>query len=264
MSGGIPDEARSAIAGVVASDRLLVALDFDGTLSPLEDEPMDARMLPAAREALDALEAAPATVVALVSGRSLSDLRIIAEHLDDSPLLLAGSHGAEFWIPGEGVVSHDEAPGDEQLRDVLRAHAEQATAHLDGVWIEPKRFGFGVHTRKAAPADAAEANRVVDDLVAVEAPHWRRRTGHNIVEYAFRHEGKDSAIAELRTRTDASAVLFAGDDVTDEDALESLGENDLGVHVGDRPTAAALCVPDIAALAALLSVIAGERAAERE
>ena len=43
------DGLRSALAGVVASDRLLIALDFDGTLAPLEDEPMDARMLPAAR-----------------------------------------------------------------------------------------------------------------------------------------------------------------------------------------------------------------------
>ncbi|MDY0909416.1 trehalose-phosphatase [Microbacterium sp. CFBP9034] len=264
MTAAIPADARSAIAGVAASARLLVALDFDGTLAPLEDEPMDARMLPVAREALDALVAAPDTVVALVSGRSLSDLRIIAEHLDDSPLLLAGSHGAEFWVPGEGVVSHDDEPGDDELRDSLRSHAEAATADLAGVWIEPKRFGFGVHTRKSTPADANEANRLVDALVAAEAPHWRRRTGHNIVEYAFRHEGKDSAIAELRARTDASAVLFAGDDVTDEDALESLGPDDLGVHVGSRPTAASLCVPDIAALAAVLSVIAGERAATRE
>jgi trehalose 6-phosphate phosphatase len=263
MSSGA-DEIRTAVARVAASDLLLVALDFDGTLSPLEDEPMEARMLPAAREAVDAVVAAPDTLVALVSGRSLTDLRIIAEHGDDSPLLLAGSHGAEFWIPGEGVLTHPDDPGDAALRDELRAHAEQATADLGGVWIEPKRFGFGVHTRKSTPADAAEANRLVDALVASEAPHWRRRTGHNIVEYAFRHEGKDSAIAELRERTDASAVVFAGDDITDEDALKSLGDADLGVHVGSRPTAATICVPDIPAMADLLAVIAAERSRARE
>jgi trehalose 6-phosphate phosphatase len=255
---------RRAIAGVAATDRLLVALDFDGTLSPLEDDPMEARMLPAARAAVDELIAAPQTLVALVSGRSLSDLRIIAEHGDDSLLLLAGSHGAEFWIPGEGVVTHDDDPADAALRDELRAHAEQQTARLEGVWIEPKRFGFGVHTRKSTPEDAAEANRLIDALVAAEAPHWRRRTGHNIVEYAFRHEGKDSAIAELRARTDASAVVFAGDDVTDEDALRSLGPDDLGVHVGAGETAATVSVADIPAMAELLAVIAAERSSARE
>ncbi len=259
-----PQALKDAVRPVAASDRLLVALDFDGTLSPLEDEPMDARMLPAARVAVDAVVAAPDTVVALVSGRSLSDLRLIAEHLDDSPMLLAGSHGAEFWIPGEGTVVHDENPGDAALRDRLRAHAEAATAHLDGVWIEPKTFGFGVHTRKAEPEAADEANRLVDAMVQEEAPHWRRRTGHNIVEYAFRHEGKDSAIAELRLRTGAAAVVFAGDDVTDEDALRSLAPGDLGVRVGDGPTAATICVPDIAALAGLLTVLAAERTAARE
>ncbi len=257
------DAAGDEIAGLAASDRLLVALDFDGTLSPLEDEPMDARMLPAARRAVEALVAAPDTVVAFVSGRSLVDLRVIAEHRDDSRVLLAGSHGAEFWIPGEGVVSHAEEAGDAQLRDTLRAHAEHATAHLDGVWIEPKTFGFGVHTRKATAEAAREADRLVDGIVAKEAPHWRRRTGHNIVEYAFRHEGKDTAIAELRRRTGATAVLFAGDDVTDEDALASLGEGDLGVRVGGGETAAAVRVPDIAALATLLTQLAAERELRR-
>ena len=121
------------------------------------------------------------------------------------------------------------------LRDAMRAHAEAATAHLDGVWIEPKTFGFGVHTRRATAEAAAEANRLADEIVAAEAPHWRRRTGHNIVEFAFRHEGKDSAIAELRERVGATAVLFAGDDVTDEDALASLGARRPGRAGRRRP-----------------------------
>jgi trehalose 6-phosphate phosphatase len=103
----------------------------------------------------------------------------------------------------------------------------------------------------------------VDEIVSAEAPHWRRRTGHNIVEFAFRHEGKDSAIAELRERVGASAVLFAGDDVTDEDALASLGEEDLGVRVGEGQTSATVRVADIAALAALLQQLAETRSRSR-
>lgn len=221
---------------------------------------MDARMLPAAREALAALVALPCTWVALVSGRSLSDLRVIAEHRDDSPILLAGSHGAEYWTPEKGAVEPEEDPGDIVLRDRLRADAEQAVRHLHGVWIEPKTFGFGVHTRKATPADAAAANDAADALVQAGAPHWRRRTGHNIVEYAFRDEGKDTAVAHLRALVGADAVLFAGDDVTDEDALVSLGDADLGVRVGvTDSTAASVVVADIAAFAALLAQLAGER-----
>src|SRR5690606_32452802 len=93
----VVDEALEEIA---ATERLLVALDFDGTLAPLQDEPMRSRAVPEATAAIDRLVALPDTVVALVSGRTLEHLRIIAEHDDDSRVWLAGSHGVEFWRPG--------------------------------------------------------------------------------------------------------------------------------------------------------------------
>lgn len=252
----LDDVARTAL--------LLVALDFDGTLSPLVDEPMSARMLPGARDAVAALTRAPGTTVALVSGRSIPDLRLIAEHTDDSPVLLAGSHGAETWTPGEGRRATPDDPADVALRDELRAQAEQATSGMDGVWIEPKTFGFGVHTRRADAATAAAARDVVEALVAPVAGHWRRRSGHDILEFAFRHEGKDGAIAQLRARTGATGVVFAGDDVTDEDALQSLGPQDLGIHVGGGPTAARLSVSGIPELASVLVRLAERRVAARQ
>ena len=255
--------AEAALDELAATGALLVALDFDGTLAPLENDPMEARMLPVAREAVEALTAVPGTVVALVSGRSLSDLRIIAEHDDDSRIWLAGSHGAEFWVPGEGAVEPEDPGDDVALRDRLRTEAENATSDLAGVWIEPKTFGFGVHTRRADAEAADRAHRSADRIVEAEAPHWRRRTGHNIVEYSFRHEGKDSAVATLRERTHATAVLFAGDDVTDEDALRSLNPGDVGVHVGTGPTAARVLVDDIPAMAGFLAELARRRAAAR-
>lgn len=258
------DGEQAGLQRIAATGLLLVALDFDGTLSPLDDDPMAARMLPVAREAVDALLGAPSTVVALVSGRSLADLRMIAEHRDDSRIYLAGSHGAEIWIPGRGIAPNADAPADVTLRDAMRTDAEAATSTMTGIWIEPKTFGFAVHTRRADAQTADAAYRAVDAIVAAEAPTWRRRTGHNIVEYAFRHEGKDSAVADLREITGATAVLFAGDDVTDEDALSSLGPADLGVHVGTRPTAATVRVPDIRAFAALLVTLAQMRVRARE
>ncbi|WES65148.1 trehalose-phosphatase [Microbacter sp. GSS18] len=258
------DTPAGAVALLAAVPRLLVALDFDGTLSPLVDEPMTARMLPESRRAVDALVEAPGTVVALVSGRSLHDLRVIAEHRDDSGIYLAGSHGAELWVPGEGPVGVLDDDEHVRLRDALRTHAEEVTSAMDGVWIEPKSFGFGVHMRLADAATARAAGEAVDAIIADEAPHWRRRTGHNIVEYAFRHEGKDSAVADLRGMTDADAALFAGDDVTDEDALRSLGPGDVGVHVGSRAdTAATVTVPDIPAFADMLSALARARVTQQ-
>ncbi len=255
-----------AVREIARTPRLLVALDFDGTLAPLGDDPMAVRALPEAAAAVRRLAALPDTVVAFVSGRQLTDLRIIGEHDDASPVWLSGSHGAEHWRPS-GVAAADAA--DETMADIvertanadaLAAEAERAVDAIAGAWIERKAFGFGLHTRLAEAADAARAQSLVDALVGERAPEWRRRSGKDIVEFAWRHEGKDSAVAQLRAESGATAVVFAGDDVTDEDALRSLGEGDLGVRVGEGETAARVRVADPIELAELLTVLADARA----
>ncbi|GAA3020645.1 trehalose-phosphatase [Microbacterium dextranolyticum] len=256
----IPDDAITRLAD---APRLLVALDFDGTMSTLIDDPMQARMHPRARVAFDALRQAPGTTVALVSGRSLHDLRVIAEHEDDSDVLLAGSHGAERWTP-DGASPEEPTLQERTVRDELRARAESIAASVPGAWIEPKTFGFAVPTRTVAPPLRGDLHARIDDLVATRAPGWRRRTGHDIVEYAFRDIGKDDAVAWLRQATDASAVLFAGDDITDEDALRALGTDDVGVRVGAGETAADVRVDDIPELAEMLVRLAQARGQARE
>jgi trehalose 6-phosphate phosphatase len=253
------------VARVARTQKLLVALDFDGTMTPLADDPMSVRALPETAEAVRRLAALPDTVVAFVSGRQLADLRVIGEHTDDSVVWLAGSHGAEHWRPaGVAPADDDVAMADVVERtaaaDALAAAAERAVEGIDGAWIEGKAYGFGLHTRLASEADGARAQDLVDALVAERAPEWRRRTGKNIVEYAWRHEGKDTAVARLRAETGATAVVFAGDDVTDEDALRSLGDADLGIRVGPGETAARVRVSDPLELADLLTALAASRA----
>ncbi|MDF2846614.1 MAG: trehalose-phosphatase, partial [Oerskovia sp.] len=96
---GSPVAAEAAGSGAAEgsdSDARLVALDFDGTLAPLVDDPLAARMTPAARAAVDRLGAAlegTTTRLALVSGRNLADLAACSEPPVGS--FLVGSHGAE-------------------------------------------------------------------------------------------------------------------------------------------------------------------------
>ena len=57
---------------------------------------------------------------------------------------------------------------------------------------------------------------------------------------------------ELRADVGPQGVLFAGDDVTDEDAFAVLGPDDVGIKVGDGHTAAQYRVADPDELAAVL------------
>lgn len=260
---GTVDEDLSALA---ATPRLVVALDFDGTASPLVAEPMAARALPDVAAQVARLAACPDTLVAYVSGRSMHDLREIAEHDDESPIALAGSHGVEYWYPGIGVVDDVETdPGDDDgAREALWAAARPIIDRHRGIVLEPKAYGMGVHARLADRETEARAFAEIDALVSERYPHWRRRLGHRILEFSSRSEGKDAAIGALRARFDATGMLFAGDDVTDEDAIRALGPDDLGVRVGPGETVATLRVDGPREIARLLEALADERTARRE
>jgi len=53
------DTFTSALEAFATCEPVLIALDFDGTLAPLVDDPEDSRMLPEAEEALLGLTALP-------------------------------------------------------------------------------------------------------------------------------------------------------------------------------------------------------------
>lgn len=71
-------------------------------------------------------------------------------------------------------------------------------------------------------------------------------------------------MAALREHFGATAILFAGDDVTDEDAMRVLTGDDLGVRVGPGESAAELRVENPQQIALLLEALADERTSRRE
>jgi trehalose 6-phosphate phosphatase len=251
---GEADRALSdALGRLATTPRLLVALDFDGTLAPEVDAPMEARALPESVDAIRRLVAMGDTTVALVSGRDISSLLQIADVPEE--VVLVGSHGIEVRIDGETTTLSD----DEQARRAVISDAlHGAAAGREGVYVEEKPAGLALHTRLADAATTEEVRAAVRQRLADE-PGVHEREGKNVREYAVRPTGKDDGVARLREHYDATGVLFAGDDVTDEDALRSLGDGDLGVKVGPAETVARHRVADAEAMARLLTELADLR-----
>lgn len=235
------DAALQELAGV---PRLLVALDFDGVLAPIVDVPSEARPLPESAAALRALAALPDTTVALLSGRGLGDLAAVSGF--EAPVRMVGSHGGE---PDDGGTVLDDA---QQARlDALTAELEALVGGEPGVRLEHKPAGVAVHVRGAAP-DVAE--RVLDAVRHGPAT-WDgvdATPGKSVLDLAVLQVNKGLALDVLRERVGAGAVLFAGDDVTDETAFAVLRDGDVGVKVGDGETAAAHRVPGPPDVAAML------------
>lgn len=250
----LPEALTDAIEGISRTPALLVALDFDGTLSPTVDDPDLARATPAANAAVLSLLALPRTRVALVSGRAMASLERVVELPSD--VLLVGSHGAEFRLDGRESgpkLTADERERLAALHAALAAIARRFTA----VRIEEKPAGCALHTRLAGRRDAEAAQ--AEALLLAANPGVSARHGKDVLEFSVRPADKGSALDHLREYTAADRILFVGDDVTDEDAFSALEPGDVGVKVGEGGTAAGFRVPGPASVASLLELLAQVR-----
>ncbi|MGN8245075.1 trehalose-phosphatase [Cellulomonas soli] len=237
---GTPDGLTAALRAVVTDPTtrpFLVALDFDGTLAPLQDDPSASRILPAGVGALARLSQVEGVELALVSGRAMTDLHALAEV--PAGTFLIGSHGAERARVTAFGLDRDVVQLTDEQADRLAALGAQAAAVArgrDGVWVETKPTAVVVHTRLAEPDVAAEATEEAAALGARLGTGVLR--GRDVVEITVLAADKGEALSALRAELGASVVLYAGDDVTDEHAFAALGPQDLSIKVGQAETVA--------------------------
>jgi trehalose 6-phosphate phosphatase len=250
----LAEPLKAALGELSRTDTLLVALDFDGTLAPLVDDPAKARALPEAQDAIRALLEVPQTRVALISGRAMASLIEVSEA--PAGTLLSGSHGIEVRLDSEPelTLTAEESARVTQLGERLHSVADRH----DGVWVETKPAGFALHTRLAT-ASAAEGALTDAQAVVSGIDDLTIRRGNNVLEFSVRSTNKGDAVERLRDHAGATAVFFAGDDVTDEDAFAALGPNDLGLKCGTGETAASFSVPSLPAVAQALHHLANAR-----
>ncbi|AWB28330.1 trehalose-phosphatase [Halococcoides cellulosivorans] len=227
-------------AALASADGLIVCLDFDGTLAPIVEDPDDATMLPANRRLLRELVDTPSVTVAVVSGRSLDDLRA---RVGLTGVHYAGNHGLAFEGPdGREVV--EAAQGATRTLDATVETLESRLADVPGCTVEDKGLTATVHTR-CVPESAVSTVRETTTAVVDAVDGLECHPGKQIVEVRPAVAvGKDRIVDRLRERRPGACVLAVGDDITDEDAFRAAEPAGFGVLVGDRPTAASVRVPD--------------------
>lgn len=225
---------------------LLVASDYDGTLSPIVDDPAKAVPDRESVVALRALAQLPGTHVAVISGRSLADLAVLLGEPDG--VYLVGSHGSEFDVGFADALPPEAV----ELRKKVQAELESIAGDRRGFQIETKPASVAFHYRNADPDIAGPAVKQVEDGPATwEGVHVKR--GKMVLELGVVSTNKGDAIETLRKRLSCGTALFIGDDVTDEDAFDRLHGPDVGIKVGSGATGASFRVGDTHDVAKLLA-----------
>ncbi|WP_051701580.1 trehalose-phosphatase [Mycetocola saprophilus] len=255
-AAGLAPVLEAALNRFAETPRILVALDFDGTLAPIVDDPMSARALPESAAAIAELRGLPDTTVALVSGRDLASLDAL--YPDSAGILIVASHGGEYRLGEDAGPEPTEA---ERARVAALVQAlERGAAGIAGAWVEPKPLGAAVHTRLAEQVSVPALHGAVRAWVRANDPELSERTGKDVLEFSILSATKGDGIARLRAHTGADAVFYAGDDVTDEDAFAALESGDFGLKCGPGETRAEHRVAGPHEVALVLRALARARA----
>lgn len=233
----------------LGNGRLLIATDFDGTLCPIAETASRARLSPVAEQMLCAAAACDRIVPAVITGRSLADIR----RWIPSGIVLAGNHGLE--IAGRGLAfKHGGAC---ELRPCIAGACDAfgpVVRHWPTAWIEDKRLSATLHFRKVHESHHKALRRMARQCLRPFGSRLALRAGKLAMEVrpSVRWD-KGSAVEYIRQRTGAfAACVCIGDDATDETMFRA-NRDGLNIRVGrSSRTAATYRLQDPSEVATLL------------
>lgn len=209
---------QTDLSNLLSCRPLGLVFDIDGTLSPIAPTPGEARLYPGIADLLQ--RAAQLVDVAVMTGRAIRSGAAIVR-LEN--LTYIGTHGLEW---ADGLPDHNQVhvvpealpysePGKRLLDLVAQEMDKQA-----GILIEHKIVGGAIHYRLAPNPEQAR-QRI---LTLLEEPAKREqmllKEGKRMVEIvAPLTINKGEALRRYCERFHLQGVLFAGDDLTDLDAI---------------------------------------------
>lgn len=210
--------------------RVLVALDFDGTLSPIVEDPEIAVIHADAPGVLVDLSK-QVCAIAVLTGRparqvlALGGLDDVGDAIGESgrELVILGQYGNERWTSNARRVISPKPPTGlasliSDLPRLLRG-ADAADA-----WVEEKGLAVAVHTRRTADPRGAFDRLLPVITEAARARNLTIEPGRLVIEVRAAGMDKGVALRQLVEQYDARAVVFVGDDLGDVPAFEAVGE----------------------------------------
>jgi trehalose-phosphatase len=235
-------------------------MDFDGTLVEFQVNPSAVKLPPPRQTLLQKLAQRSDFSGGIVSGRRISDLRERA--FAGSSLFYAGLHGLEIEGPGLRYVHPGvalAAPTIGFLVNELRS----ATIGLSGVFVEDKGLSVVLHFRAASKSDQLHATTRFYALSEpfVDSGTLRLQPGDHVMELLPNIDwAKADAVKSIIRHVESQYKqtvwpVYIGDDASDEDAFDEVGDAGLTIGVSNRATRAAFSIPNPSAVEQLLRAI---------
>ena len=219
-------------------------LDVDGTLINLAETPQSVVIDTSLLDLVGNLYAASGGAVALVSGRSISDLQGL---IGMPQLPLAGLHGLERRDSSGRLWIHAAPP---LAKSEIRTALAPALSRHAGLILEDKGLTLAVHYRQA-PQLAGYVHKIMRRFIVGKEHELELQCGKRVVEIKPVGIDKGTAVAEYAAELPFKGrqAVFIGDDLNDEHGFAEVNRlGGISVKVGQGPSCAQFRLPNVAAV----------------
>jgi trehalose-phosphatase len=223
-------EWESIRAKIRQAQTLFLFLDYDGTITPIVSSPELALCPQEVKALLEELRDSPNVLLAIISGRSLEDIR---EKVGIPGLIYVGNHGLDIQNPAGVHKKKLSPPREKELRKIVQT-LEKSFGKIPGILFEDKGPILAIHYRNVAQKYFGWIHQVLKETMEKWKGRWK--IAHGKMVFEIRPEvdfHKGTAVKEILKGTTKNLLpIYLGDDQTDEDAFREVKGRGISVFVG--------------------------------
>lgn len=224
---------KQIILKIKKSKRVLLLLDYDGTLVNFEPNPHEAKLSSANWKVLNCINKLPGVELVITTGRGFNDIEIL---LDDSIIDILAEHGSMYRK--KGVWSSLIPPNNSWnlLKIKIMPYLSEIANSCRHSFIEEKLNSVCWHYRNADIHEGiyfAEKLEQILEILTIST-EFKVLKGKCVIEVGLFVADKGTAIQYLLRNNQYDLVIGIGDDKTDEDMFLALSKEDqISIKVGE-------------------------------
>jgi trehalose 6-phosphate phosphatase len=232
--------------------KTLILLDYDGTLTPIVQNPGEAILSEQTRALLSRISIKDGMMLGVISGRSLEDIKTL---VGLSGIYYGGNHGLELEYPNGKTETLAEPQIPRKILE-YEGKLKKTLSEFNGIHLENKKYSLTIHYRSLPREDEGAFRKKMGELAQTIDSEFRMGQNKKTYEIIPANANKGLIVSKIASLHPDFQPIYVGDDNTDEDAFMALGESGITVSVGERQSAAKYYAADTNEVFKLLTLLA--------
>ncbi|MBE3036774.1 MAG: trehalose-phosphatase [Candidatus Atribacteria bacterium] len=214
-------------------EKAVFFFDYDGTLTPIVQQPDLAKISPEMKEIIRQLSLK--YKLAIVSGRGRRNLQTL---VDIPGIFYAGDHGLDIIGPDISMI-HPKVKKFLPLIQNISKSLDKSLSHIPGIIVEKKKMSVAIHYRQVSKEDLPGLKLPLKKILKENRENIRLLKGKKVVEFLPNIEwNKGKAVLwilnTLGLDWSEHKIFYLGDDITDEDAFRILRTRGTSILIAEK------------------------------